>query len=97
MSLKIHWVPGHVDLAPNKKAHMYVKKAVKGISTRGNDLLKLLKKPLPGSIAFTCYDLKLRIYQKCIQHWKMSPRYTKTYTIHKSTASKKWLKLVMDI
>ena len=49
--LRVHWVPDHVNFPPNERADIHAKRAAKGDVTRGDDLPKLLKKPLPGSIA----------------------------------------------
>jgi hypothetical protein len=46
----MHWVPGHVDFAPNEKADEEAKKAAKGDSSDAKSLPKLLRKRLPLSI-----------------------------------------------
>ena len=51
VELRVHWVPGHVNFPLNENADINTKRAAKGDVTGGDDLPKLLKKPLPSSIA----------------------------------------------
>ena len=51
INLQVHWVPGHIDFAPNEKADEEVKKAMQGNSNEAKYLPKLLRKPLLLSIS----------------------------------------------
>ena len=48
---QIHWVPGHVDFAPNKKADEEEKKAAQGDLSDAKFLPKFLRKDLLLSIS----------------------------------------------
>ena len=97
IDLRVQWVPGHKNFKHNEKADKYAKKATKRNSSPGKELPKLLRKPLPPSISMICQDLKTKIQQRWIQHWKMSPHYCRTHAIDKSTSSKNWLKLISNL
>ena len=51
IDLQIHWVPGHVDFAPNEKANEEAKIAAQGDSSKVKYLPKFLRKPLPLSVS----------------------------------------------
>lgn len=95
--LRMQWVPGHMDFAPNDKADEHAKRAAEGDSSPREDLPKLLKKPLPASISALRQELKSKIQKRWARQWKTSPRYRHMRAIDKSTPSKKWLKLVSSL
>ena len=45
INLQIHWVPGHLDFAPNDKADELAKEAAAGNSSPPNALPTFLRKP----------------------------------------------------
>ena len=42
-------------------------------------------------------ELRSNIQKRWLQHWKVSPRYTKTRAVDSTTPSNKWLKLVTSL
>ena len=97
INLKFQWVLGHEDFTPNERADEEAKKATKGHPSASNLLPKLLRKSLPHSILALCQDQKAKIHQKWLRSWKASPKYLKRHRINKTTPSKKWLQLVVDL
>ena len=97
IDLRVHWIPGHKDFAPNEKADEMAKRATKGESSPNASLPKLLRHLLPFSIAMIKQDLKANVQNRWQQRWKMSPHYLKTRSVNKSTPSKSWLKLVTNL
>ena len=49
IDLRVQWIPGHKDFAPNEKADELVKQATKGELSPGLDLPKYLGNPYPSA------------------------------------------------
>lgn len=97
IDLRVQWIPGHKDFALNKKANKLAKKAMKGESNSNTNLPKLLRQPLPFSMAAIKQYLRNKVQNRWKCRWKMSPCYQRTWTINKSTPSKYWPKLVANL
>ena len=89
IDLQIHWVPGHLDFAPNDKADKLTKEAAAGNSSPPSTLLSFLRKLLPASLSMLQQESKLQT-----QRWKSSPHYRHLGGIDKSVLSKNWMKLI---
>ena len=66
IDLRVHWIPSHKDFALNEKADEMAKRAAKGESSPNASLPKLLRHPLPFSIAAIKQDLKANVQNR----WK---------------------------
>ena len=69
VDLQVHWVPGHVDFAPNEKADQEAKKAAQGDSSEAKYLPKLLCKPLPLSVSALCQGNITKIKKRWKGRW----------------------------
>ena len=49
IDLRVQWIPGHKDFAPNEKADELAKQATKGESSPHLDLPKYLGNPYPSA------------------------------------------------
>ena len=94
IDLQIHWVPGHLDFAPNNKADELAKDAATGSSSPPKDLPALLRKPLPASLSTLLQESKSKIQQHWAHRWKTSPHCHHMSGIDKSVLLKKWMKLI---
>ena len=97
IDLQIHWVPGHLNFAPNDKADELAKDAATGSSSPPKDLPVLLRKPLPASLSALRQESKSKIQRHWARRWKTSPRCHHMSGIDKSVLSKKWMKLVKPL
>ena len=70
---------------------------MKGESNSNTNLPKLLRQPLPFSMAAIKQYLRNKVQNRWKCGWKMSPYYQRTWTINKSTPSKYWPKLVANL
>ena len=94
IDLQIHWVPGHLNFAPNNKADELAKDAATGSSSPPKDLPALLRKPLPASLSTLLQESKSKIQQRWARRWKTSPHCHHMSGIDKSVLLKKWMKLI---
>ncbi|KNZ72377.1 hypothetical protein J132_03468 [Termitomyces sp. J132] len=54
INLQLHWVPGHKDFTPNKRADELAKTAAQGTTSNTKSLpVALCRSPLPVSISAT--------------------------------------------
>ena len=97
VDLQIHWVPGHLDFAPNNKADELAKEAATGSLSPPKDLPALLRKPLPASLSTLCQESKSKIQWHWARCWKTSPHCHHMGRIDKSILSKKWMKLTKSL
>jgi ribonuclease HI len=101
IDLRLIWVPGHHNFAPNEKADEEAKKAAQGDSSDCKQLLPFLRKSIPHSITavrqrFTS-QLQKRWKRIWKRRWKSSPRAKSLCSIDNSVPSKKYLKLTRDL
>ena len=94
IDLQIHWVLGHVDFAPNKKANEEAKRAVQEHSSKAKYFPKLLRKLLPLSISVLWQSNICKIKKRWECRWKSSPREDTLKSIDNTTLSKKYLRLI---
>ena len=97
IDLQIHWVPGHLNFAPNDKANKLAKDAATGSLSPRKDLPALLRKPLPASLSTLHQESKSKIQRRWVHCWKTSPRCRHMSGIDKSVLSKKWMKLIKPL
>ena len=97
IDLQIHWVPGHIDFAPNEKADEEAKKAAQGDSSEAKYLPKFLRKPLPLSISALQQNNISKIKKKWERRWKSSPREDVLKAIDNTAPSKKYLRLISGL
>ena len=93
INLQIHWVPGHLDFAPNDKADELAKEAAARNSSPPNTLPSFLRKLLPMSLSVLWQELKLQTQHCWTRHWKSSPHYWHLGGID-TVPSKNWMKLI---
>ena len=97
INLQIHWVPGHIDFAPNEKADEEVKKAVQGNLSEAKYLPKFLRKPLPLSVSALWQSNIAKISKRWKCRWQSSPREDLLKSIDNSAPSKKYLHLILGL
>ena len=95
VNIRLQWVPGHIDFAPNEKADAEAKWATRGQSNANALLPKSLHKSLPHSVSALWQYQKAKVQKRWLRQWKASPRYVKQWHINDTTSSKKWLQLVV--
>jgi hypothetical protein len=74
INLQAHWVPGHQDFEPNKKADEEAKKAVMGDSSKAKLLPALLHKCLLLSVSALCQENSAKLAKHWAHRWKSSVR-----------------------
>jgi ribonuclease HI len=97
IDLQIHWVPGHQDFKPNKRADEEAKKAAKGDSSDAKSLPSLLHKCLPLSISALCQENTVKLSKRWTHRWKSSARESLLRTIDNTTPLKKYLRLIRGL
>ena len=97
IDLQIHWVPGHIDFAPNEKADKEAKKAAQGDSSEAKYLPKFLHKPLPLSVSALRQSNISKIKKRWERRWKSSLREDVLKDIDNTTPSKKYLCLISGL
>ena len=97
VDLQIHWVPGHKDFAPNKRADEEAKSAAQGHSSNTKCLLPLLQKCLPLSISALQQSHSDMLKSRWRCRWKSSERENLLRTIDNSAPSKKYLRLIRGL
>jgi ribonuclease HI len=97
VDLQVHWVPGHSDFAPNKRADKEAKKASQGDSSDAKLLPRFLRKCLLLSISALRQDHLSKQKKRWGHRWKSSPRANLLRSINNSTPSKKYLRLIAGL
>jgi ribonuclease HI len=97
VDLQVHWVPGHVDFAPNDRADEEAKKAAQGDSSDAKSLPKFLRNSLPLSISALRQSYLNKQKKRWERRWKMSPRASHLRSINNSAPSKKYIRLVSGL
>ena len=97
VDLQVHWVPGHIDFAPNEKTDQEAKKAVQGDSSEAKYLPKLLRKPLPLSVSALHQGNITKIKKRWKRRWQSSLREDILKSIDNSAPSKKYLHLISGL
>jgi ribonuclease HI len=97
IDLRLIWVPGHHDFAPNERADEEAKKAAQGDSSDPKLLPPYLRKQIPHSISAVRQDFANRLQKRWTRRWKASSRAKSLRSIDNSAPSKKFLKLTKDL
>ncbi|PPQ87301.1 hypothetical protein CVT24_006645, partial [Panaeolus cyanescens] len=71
----IKWISAHSDVTGNEKIDFEAKQAALGLTSRRQDLPRLLRSPLPNSISALRQDLKQEAKEKANNLWMTSPRW----------------------
>ncbi|KZP08133.1 hypothetical protein FIBSPDRAFT_761911, partial [Athelia psychrophila] len=91
----VHWVPGHKDFAPNKRADRGAKAAAQKLTSLAKDLPACLrKKALPASVAVLRQEYSAKLKRKWTKRWRKSPRSRNFGAIDKSAPLTKFLKTI---
>ena len=91
VDLQVHWVPGHKDLALNKRADEEAKSVAQGHSSDAKFLPPLLRKHLPLSVSALRQSHSDMLKNRWRLRWKNSKRENLLRTIDNSAPSKKYL------
>ena len=97
IDIRLQWVPGHMDFAPNKKADKEAKHAAQGLSSPSRELLKYLWKQPPVSVPALQQQLNAKLQRHWACQWKASPCYQHLHLIDNSAPSKKFLTLTKTL
>ena len=89
IDLQIHWVPGHCDFAPNKRADKEAKLAAQGSLSDSRFLPLLLRKKLSLSISALRQENSVKLKKRWSRWWKSSERENLLRSIDNSAPSKK--------
>jgi len=95
--IRIHWIPGHKDVALNEKVDAEAKKAAEGAHNNINNRVGILTKPLPISRSAKKQALRAKTKQSYIRHFKSLPRYKKIERIDPSAPSNKFRKMTASM
>ena len=79
VDLQVHWVPGHVDFAPNERVDQEAKKAAQGDLSEAKYLPKLLRKPLPLSVSALHQGNITKIKKRWKRRWQDNSAPLKKY------------------
>jgi hypothetical protein len=89
LNLQVHWVPGHVDFAPNEQADEEAKLAAQGNSSNLALLPTALRKGrLRLSITALQHQYLSQLCKCWTCRWKLSPHYKHLRTIDNSAPSR---------
>ena len=97
VDLQLHWVPGHYDFKPNKRADEEARLVAQGSSSDARFLPLLLHRKLPLSISTLCQDNNEKLKKRWQRHWKNLEKKNLLRTIDNSTPSKKYLQLISGL
>ena len=93
----MHWIPRHINFAPNELADEEAKKAAQRDSSDAKYLPAMLRKRLPLSISALRQSHLDKIKKRWKRRWKSSPREDILKAIDNSAPSKKYLRLISDL